>query len=148
MGKAKRKPRPQPAKWYWWANDNCWDCNHPNNCNQCKRLKQQRAYEREKREKKIMKNIKNSIMLLGIVMMLVFSLAGCEQGMTKSFGGNMTIELDPGVKLQTIDWEDDSLWYLTRPMREDEEPETYVLKQSSEFGIFEGTVKIIESREE
>ena len=32
-------------------------------------------------------------------------------------------------------------------MRENEEPETYVLKQSSEFGIFEGTVTIIESRE-
>ena len=96
---------------------------------------------------KIMKNIKNSIMLLGIAMMLGLSLTGCDQTMTKSFGGNMTIELDPGVKLQTIDWEDDSLWYLTRTMMEDEEPETYVLKQSSELGIFEGTVTIIESRE-
>ena len=147
MGKAKRKPRPQPAKWYWWDTDNCWDCNHPNNCNQCKRLKQQRAYERGKRERKTMKNIKKSIMILAIVMALGFSLTGCEQGMTKSFGGDMTIELEPGVKLETIDWEDDSLWYLTRPMREDEEPETYVLNQSSEFGVFEGTVTIIESRE-
>lgn len=50
MGKAKRKPRPQPPRWYWADCDNCWDCNHPNNCNQCKRLKQQRAHEREKRE--------------------------------------------------------------------------------------------------
>lgn len=147
MGKAKRKPCPQPAKWYWWDTDNCWDCNHRNNCNQCKRLKQQRAHEREKKERKIMKNIKKSIMIIAIVMMLGFSLTGCEQGMTKKLGGNMTIELETGVKLETIDWEDDSLWYLTRPMREDEEPETYVLKQSSEFGIFEGTVTIIESRE-
>lgn len=95
-----------------------------------------------------MKNIKKSIMILSIVMVLGFSLTGCEQGMAKSFGGSMTIELEPGIKLKTIDWEGDSLWYLTRPMREDEEPETYVLNQSSEFGVFEGTITIIESREE
>ena len=147
MGKAKRKPRPQPPRWYWADCDNCWDCNHRNNCNQCKRLKQQQAYEREKRERKTMKNIKKGIMILAIVMALGFSLTGCEQGMTKSFGGDMTIELEPGLKLETIDWEDDSLWYLTRPMRENEQPETYKLKQSSEFGVFEGTVTIIESRE-
>lgn len=40
---------------------------------------------------------------------------------------------------------DDSLWYLTRPMRDDEEPETHTFQQSSEFGVFEGTVTIIES---
>lgn len=147
MGKAKRKPRPQPAKWYWWANDGCYGCKNRNNCNQCKPLKAQKVYEREERERKTMKNIKKSIMILAIVMALGFSLTGCEQGMTKSFGGDMTIELEPGLKLETIDWEDDSLWYLTRPMREDEEPETYVLNQSSEFGVFEGTVTIIESRE-
>lgn len=93
-------------------------------------------------------NIKKKVMALGIVMAIGISLTGCEQAMTKSFGGNMTIELEPGTKLETIDWEDDSLWYLTRPMREDEEPETYVLNQSSEFGVFEGAVTIIESREE
>ena len=87
-------------------------------------------------------------MALGIVMALGISLTGCEQKMTKSFGGNMTIELEPGEKLETIDWEDDSLWYLTRPMKEEEEPQTYKLEQSSEFGVFEGTVTIIESREE
>lgn len=52
MGKAKRKPRPQPPRWYWLDVDGCWDCNHPNNCNQCKRLKHQRAFERVKRERK------------------------------------------------------------------------------------------------
>lgn len=52
MGKVKRKPRPQPAKWYWWANDGCYGCKNRNNCNQCKALKEQMAYEREKRERK------------------------------------------------------------------------------------------------
>ena len=37
------------------------------------------------------------------------------------------------------------MWYLTRPMRDDEEPETHTFQQSSEFGVFEGTVTIIVS---
>lgn len=52
MGKAKRKPRPQPPKWYWWANDGCWACKNRNNCNQCKMLKAQRDDERRKRGRK------------------------------------------------------------------------------------------------
>lgn len=144
MGKAKRKPRPQPSRWYWWDTDNCWDCNHLNNCNQCKRLKQNRVKEREKRERKFMNNIKKIIMMFLIVTVFGIVLTGC-QAATRSFGGDMTIKLKPGVKLETIDWEGNSLWYLTRPMRENEEAETYVLNQSSEFGVFEGTVTIIES---
>ena len=45
-----------------------------------------------------------------------------------------------------ITWKDDSLWYLTRPMRADEFAETHVFEQSSAWGIFEGTVTIIESQ--
>lgn len=52
MGKAKRKPRPQPPKWYWWINDGCCGCKHPNNCNQCKALKSQRDDERRKKDRK------------------------------------------------------------------------------------------------
>ena len=59
--------------------------------------------------------------------------------------GDMTLELEPGQKLEMITWKEDSLWYLTRPMRDDEEPETHTFQQSSEFGVFEGTVTIVES---
>lgn len=59
----------------------------------------------------------------------------------------MTLELEPGQKLEMITWKDDSLWYLTRPMQDGEEPETHTFQQSSEFGVFEGTVTIIESAE-
>lgn len=55
----------------------------------------------------------------------------------------MKLDLEPGVKLELITWKEDSLWYLTRPMREDEVAETHIYKQSSEFGIFEGSVIII-----
>ena len=57
----------------------------------------------------------------------------------------MTIKLDPGQKLEEITWKDDTnLWYLTRPMREDEKAETHTFQESTEFGVFEGTITIIE----
>ena len=71
---------------------------------------------------------------------------GC-QGATKSFGGSMTIELEPNTKLELITWKDDSLWYCTRPMREDDIAETHTYQQQSEFGVFEGTVTIVETKE-
>lgn len=81
--------------------------------------------------------------MIGVSMVL----SSC-QGAARSFGGDITLELEPNQKLELITWkDDDSLWYLTRPMREDEEPETHVYQQSSEWGVFEGTVTIIESKE-
>ena len=53
----------------------------------------------------------------------------------------------PNEKLEEITWKDDSLWYLTRPMKEDEEAETHTFRQDSEWGVFEGTVTIIERKE-
>jgi hypothetical protein len=79
---------------------------------------------------------------------MVFSMSGCQQGMTKNFGGAMTLELEPNQKLEMITWKDDSLWYLTRPMTETDTPETHIFQQSSEFGVFEGTITIVESKTE
>lgn len=77
----------------------------------------------------------------------VFCLAGC-QGAARSLGGTVTIKLEPNVKLEEITWKDDSsLWYLTRPMTADDVPETHTFQESSEFGMIEGKVIIIESRE-
>lgn len=72
-------------------------------------------------------------------------LTGC-QGATKSFGGSMTLNLEPNQKLEEITWKDDSLWYFTRPMTDDI-AETHTFQQSSEWGAFEGTVTIIETKE-
>lgn len=81
-----------------------------------------------------------------LLIIMVFCLTGCHET-TKSFGGNMTIELPKGQKLEEITWKDDTdLWYLTRPMREDEIAETHTFQQDTEFGVFEGTVTIIETK--
>ena len=50
-------------------------------------------------------------------------------------------------KLEEITWKDDSLWYLTRPITDEDVAETHTFQQQSNFGVFEGTVTIIESKE-
>ena len=56
------------------------------------------------------------------------------------------IELEPNQKLEEITWKYDSLWYLTRPMTDDDIAETHTFKESSLFGICEGTVIIREHK--
>ena len=50
MKKIFRKPKPSPPKWFWCANDNCWDCKYDHRgCTGCKRLKKfRRKYRDEK----------------------------------------------------------------------------------------------------
>lgn len=88
---------------------------------------------------------KKILVTLLVVGMMATMLTGC-QGVTKSLGGSMTIELEPNTKLELITWKDDSLWYLTRPMTEDDIAETHTYQQQSEFGVFEGTVTIVETK--
>ncbi len=86
--------------------------------------------------------------ILGLLVagvLVTSTLTGC-QGATKSFGGSMTLNLEPNQKLEEITWKDDSLWYLTRPMTDDDIAETHTFQQQSEFGVFEGTVVIVESK--
>ena len=83
--------------------------------------------------------------IIGVSIISLNLLTGC-QATTKNLGGTTTINLEPNTKLELITWKDDDLWYLTRPMREDDIAETHVYQQKSELGILEGTVKIIESK--
>lgn len=75
------------------------------------------------------------------------TLAGC-QNVARNFGGDITLELEPGLKLEEITWKEDSLWYRQDPMREKEVPETHVFKQSSEFGVLEDSVTVVECLDE
>lgn len=86
------------------------------------------------------------IFFTALLSALLLGMAGC-QSTTKSFGGNTTLELEPNQKLEEITWKDDSLWYLTRPMTDDDIAETHTFQESSNFGIIEGTVTVIESKE-
>lgn len=93
--------------------------------------------------------MKKKLAALLSLLILSLSLCGCtEQSMTREFGGSMELELPANQKLEEITWKDDTLWYLTRPMREDEEAETHTFQASSALGVFEGTVTVIEKKEE
>lgn len=65
-----------------------------------------------------------------------------------AFNGSMELNLPANQKLEGITWKDDTLCYLMRPMREDEEAETHVFQALSSWGISIGAVKIIEKKEE
>lgn len=89
---------------------------------------------------------KKFLAVTAIVSILAFWATEC-QAVTKSLGGNTTLKLKSNEKLEEITWKDDDLWYLIRPMTEDDVAETHTFKQSSNMGVFEGTVTIIESKE-
>lgn len=40
MGKAKRKQRPEPPKYFDYVTDNCYKCKYRNGCGGCKILKE------------------------------------------------------------------------------------------------------------
>lgn len=94
-----------------------------------------------------MKKIKKCFITSVIVLALSATLFSSCQTVTKNWGGDMTINLEPNQKLEEITWKDDSLWYLTRPMTKDDIAETHTFQQQTDFGVFEGTVTIVETKE-
>ncbi len=89
--------------------------------------------------------------LLTALVTIVFCLivTGCNY-FARTTGGNVTIDLPANTKLISVQWREknSSLWYLTRPMRSDEFPETYTFQEDSNIGVLEGTVTIYEHREQ
>lgn len=83
--------------------------------------------------------------IIAFCLIIVIAFTGCHT-VTKELGGSMTVELDPGQKLEEVTWKDTDLWILTRPFREGEEPETHTFQEDAEWGVMEGTVTIIESK--
>lgn len=78
-------------------------------------------------------------------LLLALLLVGCtEQEAAKNFGGSMHMDLPQGRKLVVVTWKEDNLWYLTRPMRKDERAEAYKFEESSSWGVWQGTINIVE----
>ena len=95
------------------------------------------------------KNFSLFVAILFAVLVIGFTgsvITGCH-ATTKSLGGEMTVELNPGQKLEEITWKDDSLWILSRPMRDGETPETHTFYEDAEWGVLEGKVTVIEKEE-
>lgn len=62
----------------------------------------------------------------------------------KRVGGNATVTLPDNQKLQLVTWKEDDMWLLYRPMRADEQAETYTYQEDSRFGILEASITIRE----
>jgi hypothetical protein len=90
-----------------------------------------------------------NIIIIGALLLLTI---GCDESSlsqisAKTYGGVTTVKLSCGIKLENITWKGESnLWLLTRPMRMDEKAETHKFEERSTFGVFQGTVAIVECK--
>lgn len=75
------------------------------------------------------------------------SFSSCtEQERVKSFGGSMTVDLEPGEKLMMATWKESDLFYLTEPMEDDYQPKTKIFRESSSWGAIESKIIFVEHR--
>jgi hypothetical protein len=89
--------------------------------------------------------------LLPLILASALLLSCTENQRAKAFGGNMNVDVPLGNKFVIATWKtskegNSSLWYTTRPMREGEVPETWTMREQSNFGVWEGTVTFKESK--
>ena len=85
--------------------------------------------------------------LVLLAALAVMCLTACtEQDRAKNWGGSITVQVDPGYKLVEATWKDDNLWVLIEPMEEGYQPKTKIFKESSSFGIMEGSITFKEKR--
>jgi hypothetical protein len=73
--------------------------------------------------------------------LLSLALVSCTQNIrAKAYGGTAEVDLPAGTKLVTATWKDAQLWYLVRPAKPGEAPETLTLHEQSSFGVIQGKV--------
>jgi hypothetical protein len=81
------------------------------------------------------------------IFVMMLCMASCDQYISRKFGGNTTINLQPGEKLVEVTWKNEAdLWYLVEPMDSNYVPKTKVFKESSNLGVLSGSITFVESR--
>lgn len=80
-----------------------------------------------------------------VIFVTTLFMVGCtKQNRVFRWGGSDTIILQPNQKLVNITWKESNAWFLTKPMTTTDSCETYIFYESSNMGMFEGTVIIKE----
>lgn len=88
------------------------------------------------------------ICLLAQLICLPFQLSGCTaKERARRYGGTSVEKLPPNRKLINATWKENSLWILTRQMIASDNAEKYEFKESSSYGMYEGTVIIEEVKQ-
>lgn len=93
--------------------------------------------------------MKKIITLFAIVLLTItaVTMTSCtEQERAKSWGGEMTVTLQPNQKLVNVTWKENNMWILTTPMTSDDTAVVYEFVESSNYGLMEGKITIVESR--
>lgn len=94
--------------------------------------------------------MKNKFKLLFLNFILIFVLTGCSTNEVVKDSGEevLNLYLEPNTKLESINWENYYLWYLTRPMEDDERAviHSYNTRYSGKENIEYSSVKIIETK--
>ena len=92
-----------------------------------------------------MKRIYLTLMFITIAGLFIF-VPGC-QCTAKNWGGTMTYDLKPGKRLVNMTWKEDDLWILQRDTKtENDLPQTYEFIESSNWGVFQGTIIVKEQK--
>lgn len=82
-----------------------------------------------------------------LILLTAITLIGCTANeRARYWGGKATTNLGAGQKLVTVTWKEKDLWILTKPMSTNDVAETYTFKESSNLGLVEGTVVIVEKK--
>lgn len=84
--------------------------------------------------------------LLFIIILFTTVVSCTKNQRVKHFGGTWTITLPQNQKLIVATWKDTNLWYMYRPIRENENPETLTFQEDSSFGILNGKVIFVENK--
>ena len=85
---------------------------------------------------------KLAALLVFLCAALVIALVSCTQNHRRlGWCGTTTIELPAGTKLVSATWKGtQEIWYLYRPAREGEKPETSTMQEASAYGNLQGKV--------
>jgi hypothetical protein len=82
--------------------------------------------------------------LIQIAFVILLVIPWTSNGWARGCGGHSRMDLKPGLKLVNITWKGADVWALTRPMQEGERAESYTFGEDSNWGVFEGSIKVVE----
>lgn len=86
------------------------------------------------------------ILIILVAIIAIVTTSCTENQRTRSFGGNMTIELPKGQKVTMATWKNSDLFYMLEPMEDDYIPKTKTFVENSSWGVLECSITFVESR--
>ena len=73
-----------------------------------------------------------------LIVAAALALVGCDQYVTRTFGGETKLAIPAGTQLMSMTWKGTDLWYLYF----DPATNRCVFQESSTVGVMEGTVVV------